>query len=99
MKPQGMLARLVCISVTMMQFTFGLHLPNNRQIDPLQSIGLDLCNGNPCFIGITPGQTTWSEVTTILAVHTDAVSNPQQLYMIKNDYFDAEIGPNNISIF
>jgi len=98
-KNQGMLVRLVCVSVSMMQLIFWLHVPDNRQVDPLARIGLDLCNGSPCFIGITPGQTTWSEVTRILAMRTDAVSNPQQLYMIKNDYFDAEIGPNNISIF
>ena len=91
MKNQGMLVRLVCVSVSMMQLIFWLHVPDNRQVDPLARIGLDLCNGSPCFIGITPGQTTWSEVTRILAMRTDAVLDSQHLYMIKNDSFDARI--------
>ena len=98
MKNQGMLVRLVCVSVSMMQLIFWLHVPDNRQVDPLARIGLDLCNGSPCFIGITPGQTTWSEVTRILAMRTDAVLDSQHLYMIKNDSFDARIYLNRVSI-
>ena len=38
------------------------------QIEPneLQARGFDMCGSRSCFIGITPGITTWSEAKTIL---------------------------------
>ena len=37
------------------------------QPNELQALGFDLCDGKPCFWGITPGITTYDQATAILS--------------------------------
>ena|SRR5258708_22162338 len=38
--------------------------------NPLVILGFDRCAGDPCFLGIIPGKTSWQDTTSILLKHS-----------------------------
>jgi len=73
-KIRRLLSRILCAGFGLLGLFLWLQQTVN-QGDPLQSVGLVLCHDRPCFMGITPGQTTWTEVKTILTPGMDATLN------------------------
>jgi hypothetical protein len=50
----------------------------SNQSNELQDLGFGVCDGDPCFMGIVPGKTSWDEAKLIL-----------KPYNIKQDFEDA----------
>jgi hypothetical protein len=51
--------------------------------DYLRALGLGLCNGKACFLGITPGQTTWLQGQAMLASHGSTTLDANGLHYNK----------------
>src|SRR5438105_309778 len=65
MKWLGGLAIVLCVLVSIL--AGGSVVLGRAQPAPAvaQAVGLDSCNGSPCFRGIVPGITTWNEAQSI----------------------------------
>jgi hypothetical protein len=54
-----------------LSFTTGSLVLGKLQPDPhlLRTLGFDSCDGKPCYMGIIPGETTWSAIEPLLQAH------------------------------
>ncbi len=50
----------------------------------LQALGFDVCDGRPCFIGITPGVTTWNAARAILTKWGDQKESNEEFTVAAN---------------
>jgi hypothetical protein len=57
----------------------------------LAAFGLDLCDGKPCFLGITPGVTRWLDVPSYLRGYPFRRSGEYNFTMRFTDYISAQI--------
>jgi hypothetical protein len=51
--------------------------------DDLQALGFWVCDGKPCFMGITPGITTWDDAITIVGGHKNAVLQDKDWIIVR----------------
>jgi hypothetical protein len=79
------------ITVCVAAIAFGRSLPDRNS---LASVGLGFCNDAPCFLGITPGITIWSDVQARFADVGSTIDGNQlefntaenlDVYLIRSD--------------
>src|SRR5262249_3271921 len=57
----------------------------NNAKTTLQAAGFDTCNGVPCFMGITPGVTTWGDGEKILTYFGQPDKKERQIEVSTGD--------------
>lgn len=60
----------------------------------LQQIGFDVCNGKPCFMGITLGM-SWAESRALLAKKKELIDDTDTLMVLRIQNLDVGIRPDN----
>ena len=82
--------RLVSCIVVLVAFLCGADaLPSTRAIasfedNPLVALGFSRCDGQPCFTGIIPGQTSWPKARSILLAR-NFTEDPSGLFLSREE--------------
>lgn len=72
----------IALNVTLLFLVFSAVLVGHilSSQNSLQSMGFDLCNGTPCYKGMTPGVTPWFPVKRFMMEH-GALDDPGKEYL------------------
>src|SRR5215813_11293136 len=44
--------------------------------NPLKAMGFEVCDGNPCFMGIVIGETTWDDIHKLIGINRNDLPFP-----------------------
>lgn len=88
---------LVASIAMLLSFVVGgtyLYVSSNPSPNRLEAFGFDVCNRNPCFLGITPGHTLWNKVSPILQ-RFNVQRNQLAFHINLNESVSAQIAGNS----
>lgn len=72
----------LCVTLSIPIFAAVFYGRTQIEVNELASLGFDLCNGKPCFLGITPGITKISEAKSILTGRGTITNNGAKFQQI-----------------
>src|SRR5262249_17375303 len=88
------LLRWICILVSAIAVMVAAALiygHTHTQPDRLTRLGFEACNSEPCFMGVTPGLTSWASVKDELQPYVEGQSfEGQAAFYVKNADYSAE---------